>query len=368
MASDVAERASDASDLHPSSGDEASGDNWLAQAFRRRQEEQRAKEILNARSRDWTQATESKASPVDDWLVAGFRRHEEEQRHVAEITGALDAAPPSAETGLPISGAPRPVPAPDTGLVPTPDRGIALKTERSPVAGRRILIGGLIVIGGLFSILALRTALFAPPQSPAPPKAPPAASKANPPEGASLPVETTNPAATKPIETDSGPASDAAGPEPAPGEGVPTEIKEAPSETNAGAAPSAPAAPMTPQEQGLAAPEGQQKPPSGPSSLGNGSKPEAPPPVETEGKLNAEPRAIGPIKSRETTEPQKDQNAAEVKRPTAGKKTKAVKAKSSAGRRSSAGTDPFSSFLARTTNSVRKFFGRLGQNGGRVSK
>ncbi|MEF3366815.1 hypothetical protein V3H18_09745 [Methylocystis sp. 9N] len=273
---------------------------------------------------------------------------------MAEITGALDAAPPSAETGLPTSSAP--------SLVPVADTAIALKKERSRVAGRRILIGGLIVIGGLFSILALRTALFAPPQSPAPPKAPPAASGMNPPEGASVPAQTTNPAATKFIET--GPASGAAGPEPSPREGVPTEIKEAPSETNP--APSA-AAPVTPQEQGLAAPEGQQQPPSAPSGIEGGSKPEAPP-AETEGKLDAAPRAIGPIKSHETTEPQKDENAAEAKRPTAGKKAKAIKAKSPAGRRPSAGTDPFSSFLTRTTNSVRKFFGRLGQNGGRASK
>lgn len=308
--------ATDVADMRLSSGDEASGDNWLAQAFRRRQEEQRAKEILNdARSRDLAQTAESKASPVDDWLVAGFRRHEEEQRHMAQVASAVDAvSSPGGGAALSISGAHNLVPAPDTGIAP--------QKEQASFLGRRILVGGLIVVGALISILALRTALFAPPKSPAPVGAP----------------KTTKRKAI-------------------PSNGAATEAKKTPSATGADATPPI-EAPLNLQKPSLAAPEGQQKPAAGASAVGQESKPEAASPVGTEGKLNAEPQTIGPGKSPETIEPGKDQNASEAKQPTAGKKTKAAKNKSSAGRHSSAGTNPFSAFLTRTTNSVRKFFGR----------
>lgn len=324
---DVAEAIRDVADIRPPSGDATLGNNWLAQAFRRRQEEQRAKEILNnARSRDWERAAVSKENPVDDWLIAGFKRHEEEQRHMAQVASALDAASnPDIKTISPISDA--------RSLVAIQNTAIAPRKERPRVDRRLISIGGLIVVAGLFSVLALRTALFAPPKSPALVKAPPTPTKgvANPREGA------------------------------------PTEAERAPSETSAGATPSV-QTPANIQKQSVAIPEGQQKPASGAPAVGDGNKPEVAPPMATEGKSTTEPPTVDPAKSRETAEPGKDQNASEAKQPTADKKTKAAKAKSSAGGHSSARPNPFSTFLTRATNSVRKFFGKLGQNGDRSGR
>lgn len=319
----VAEAASDGANLRPPSENEISGNNWLAQAFRRRQEEQRAKEILNeARSRDLAQTAESKSSPIDDWLVAGFRRHEEEQRHMAQVASALDVVSnPGVEVVSSISEAP--------SLVAIQNTAIAPKNERPRAARRLISMGGLIVVAGLLALLALRATLFAPPKSPALVKTPPTppSSVTNPREGASFPAEAERPVATKPSETDVGAT---------PPVQTPANI----------------------EKQSVAIPEGQQKPASGASAPADGSKPEAAPPMTTEGKSTTEAPTVDPAKSRETTEPEKDQNASEAKQPTAGKKTKGVKNKSSAGRHSSRGTDAFSAFLTRTTNSVRKFFGR----------
>ena len=90
--------------------------------------------------------------------------------------------------------------------------------------------------------------------------------------------------------------------------------------------------------------------------------------MATEGKLNTETPTVDPAKSRETAEPEKDQNASEAKQPTADKKAKAAESQSPANRHSSARTDPFSAFLTRATNSVRKFFGKSGQNGDRSGR
>ena len=58
---------------------DGSGNNWIAEAFRRRQEEERAK-AASHQSRGAHMHAASKEVPVDNWLIEGFKRHQQEDR------------------------------------------------------------------------------------------------------------------------------------------------------------------------------------------------------------------------------------------------------------------------------------------------
>ncbi|HEY8125131.1 MAG TPA: hypothetical protein VIF88_06895 [Methylocystis sp.] len=92
--------------------------------------------------------------------------------------------------------------------------------------------------------------------------------------------------------------------------------------------------------------------------------PEAATPTKPDKKLNAEPAAVAPQGSREQIAPGQEQNASDSKR----RAVNGVDAKPqqqskdrNVSRHVSQKNDGFSTFLKRTANSVRKFFGRLGE-------
>lgn len=369
------ERASATSDIegirtHP--GNETSINNWLAEAFRRRQEEQRSKEFIDKLpSGDRAQAAKGKEIPVDHWLIEGFKRHEEERRQKEQAARSLDVAPnPVVKSDFLISGLessavqgqvaleqlrPR-----EDGAACSPviaeDRGIVLKTGKSRRAGRQIMILGLIALGGLFLVVGLQTAFLSPPKFPKQvggSEAPNVSltskkEETNPGEGASRPATEKSPA-TKLMDNESG-SRNSKMQSPAPPEGQGEHKIGAP----------------TVREENKRLP-GDRISPTAPTELMPRAATEAASPVETGGKLNAEPTAVGPEQLREPKGPEQDPNSSETKQPTVSKKTEVnpqqpSKAKSAITRHSSPRTDGFSAFLRRTTNSVRKFFGSLRQN------
>ena len=222
---------------------DGSGNNWIAEAFRRRQEEERAKAASHQSRSGHTHAA-SKEVPVDNWLIEGFKRHQEEERRretiarpdEAEAAGVgddhsisdLDSSP--SDGGVAVerislsedrgsanqdaaTGANDEVSAQGLGSLVSRDGGTVLD-KRPSRAGRIIMIAGLVVVGGLVSVIGVTTALWGPVDSTnranAPSGSPPTKRKTiNRSQGALPKAETSDAPATKPMENGSAPTNDA---------------------------------------------------------------------------------------------------------------------------------------------------------------
>lgn len=388
---------------------DGSGNNWIAEAFRRRQEEERAKAASHQSRSAHTHAA-SKEVPVDSWLIEGFKRHQQEERRQETIArpdqaeaadvgddrsiSDLDSSPLEAGVAERISlsegrgsanqrpaGANDEVSAQGLGSLVIRDGGTVLD-KRPSRAGRIIMIAGLFVVGGLVSVIGVTTALWGPIGSTNDANAPGApqkkTEKTNRSQGALPKAETLGAPATKPTESGSAPTNAApthpssaapAGPSDA------ATVAAPPAETHEGAKqhPVAPGA-----EQGSKAPSPSQEREQGDKALhGNEAAPaatlpapapraatEAASPAKPDKNSNAEPAAVAPENSREQIRPEQEQNASESKRRAvntgADVKPKQQAKDRNASRHVSRKTDGLSTFLKRTANSVRKFFGGFG--------
>ncbi|MBM3551782.1 MAG: hypothetical protein FJX45_08450 [Alphaproteobacteria bacterium] len=375
LRSERAAREGDAPTIQASHAPDMSGDHWIAAAFRRRQEEERARAASHPPSGDRADAA-SREVPVDNWLVEGFKRHQEEERRLEIIArseeAVADAAgddhPTSAsmralvvvdEIGKPAqagnaggeAGAGGQASSGDFGALVARRGGTALVT-RPRGAARLIAIAGVIVVG-LVSVFGLKTALWNLGESPrsfdqGPPKAnppPPKTSVAPPPKQTRAPADGGDPPAHP---ADAAPAK--------PGDAAPAPPKPQTSTPN-------PAAPIPQPQPQAPSPSAQQgdKPaqdnraapaapvPAGPKDAASPAKPDT--------DSTAKPASIG-----SGAEP--DQNASDPQRsaPNANSDSKPKQqAKGKNGARHPSGkSDGLSALLKRTANSVRRFFGRLG--------
>jgi len=266
-------------------------------------------------------------------------------------------------------------------LVSRPDGTVLDKPRRG--AGRIIMIAGLVVVGGLVSVIGVKTLLFGSVDSTkragAPRASPPTKTETiNPSQGALPKAETSHAPATKPLENGSAPKNDApthpSSAAPAgPSDAAITAAPPAETPENSKPSPVAPGA-----EQGSKAPSPSQERAQGDKALhGNEAAPaatlpapvpratEAASPAKPDKNSNAEPAAVAPERSREQIRPDQEQNASESKR---GAVNAGVDAKPkhqakdrNASRHASRKADGLSTFLKRTANSVRKFFGGLGE-------
>lgn len=383
--------------------------NWVAEAFRRRQEEERAKA---ARHQSLSAHTASKEVPVDNWLIEGFKRHQQEERRRETIArpdeaeaaavsddhsisdlvssssegGVAERVRPSEDLGSadqPPAGAN--VEAPATALAPLVSRDDGAVLDKPPRrAGRIIMIAGLVVVGGLVSVIAVKSLLFGSggsTKSPGPPRASPPTrqEKLNRSQGASPKAERLGAPAAKPMEHGSAPKSDAP---PHPSGAAPAAPSDAatvaapPAETRESSKPD-PVAPGG--EQGSKARSPSQEHEQGDKALpGHEAAPaatqpapapraatEAASPAQPDKNPNAEPTAVAPERSREPIKPDPKQNASESKRGAANSggdaKPRHQAKDRNASHQAARKTDGLSTFLKRTANSVRKFFGRLGE-------
>ncbi|WP_148043027.1 hypothetical protein [Methylocystis hirsuta] len=384
---------------------DGSGKNWIAEAFRRRQEEERAR-AASHQSR--SAHTASKEVPVDNWLIEGFKRHQQEERRQETIARpdqaeaadvgddrsisdlsdggvGVERISPSEDRGSanqhPV-GVNDEVSAQGLGYLVIRDGGTVLD-KRPSRAGRIIMIAGLVVVGGLVSVIGVKTALWGPVGSTNDANAPGApqkkTEKTNRSQGALPKAETLGAPATKPMENGSAPTNAApthpSGAAPA-GPSDAATVAAPPAETPEGAKqnPVAPGA-----EQGSKAPSPSQEREQGDKALhGNQAAPaatlpapvpraatEAASPAKPDKNSNAEPAAVGPERSREQIKPEQEQNASESKRGAvnagADAKPKPQAKDRNASRHASRKADGLSTFLKRTANSVRKFFGGLGE-------
>ncbi|MGD9545123.1 MAG: hypothetical protein AB7F41_11390 [Methylocystis sp.] len=405
--------------------DDLSGNNWIAEAFRRRQEEERAKAARLQTHSDPAHAT-SKEVPVDNWLIEGFKRHQEEARRQETIAqsdatpdeltapaatdGDLTTDPQSRPTvggvasGPIVSSAAREdaATADKEGGADATAAGaplIALRDaqpaspRRPGGAARRIAVAGLVAAGGLLSILVLKTALWSPVESPRGfdrgDDAPSAAAPDSEESGGSAEItppgaETSNAPATAPTDSGSAPAQDApppaaAAPAEQKSDAAPTSTPPADAPDNAAQNPAPP--PPVEQENNARAPSakpGDNSPHEDNSAHENEAAPTttppsvpqtttgAVPPVSPGKKTDAAPASPGLERAHERNGTEQEQAAPQTKRRATGAnadaKSKPASKGRNAARRSRRNADGFSAFLKRTTNSVRKFFKRLGDN------
>jgi hypothetical protein len=381
-----------------------SGNNWIAEAFRRRQEEERRKAASQLSRGGGRADAADREVPVDNWLIEGFKRHQEEERRreaippldesaaVPDHRSTLDLEPsasqdvvaamqvslssdlagrllaPDAEDEAPVGGA-APLAAPLDG---------AAIDRRQGRAARWTTIAGLLAVGGVIAYIGLKTALWSPPESSrgfdrgdAPGAAPPAKLEDAAP-GASQSVETSAPSKTEPEKKEESAPTD--GPAAHPSEAEPP----ASSDALTGPAPASqapeksephPATPRAEEDSKAQAPSAE---PSDKAVQENGAAPEALPPAPLprpatgaappEKKPNAEPAAVAPERAREQIKPEHEQNASETKRRSnVDAKPKQQAKEKNAGRHAGRKADGLTTFLKRTANSVRKFFGRLGE-------
>ena len=390
---------------------DGSGDNWIAEAFRRRQEDERAKAASHQSGGGHTHAA-SKEVPVDNWLIEGFKRHQQEERRQETIArpdqaeaadvgddrsiSDLDSSPLEAGVAERIrlsedrgsanqrpAGASDEVSAQGLGSLVIRDGGTVLD-KRPSRAGRIIMIAGLVVVvGGLVSVIGVTTALWGPIGSTNDANAPGApqkkTEKTNRSQGALPKAETLGAPATKPTESGSAPTNAApthpssaapAGPSDA------AIIAAPPAETPEGSKqhPVAPGAeqgsktrsPSQEREQGDKALHGNQAAPAAtlPAPVPRAAT-EAASPAKPDKNSTAEPAAVAPERSREQIKPEQEQNASESKRGAVNAgvdaKPKPQAKDRNASRHASRKADGLSTFLKRTANSVRKFFGGLGE-------
>ncbi|MCQ4190752.1 hypothetical protein [Methylocystis suflitae] len=386
---------------------DGSGSNWIAEAFRRRQEEERAKAASHRSPSGQTHAA-SKEVPVDSWLIEGFKRHQEEERRreaiarpdQVEAAGVGDdqsisdldsSAPESVAERISLSedrgsanqrpaGASDEVSAQGLGSLVIRDVGMDLD-KRPSRAGRIIMIAGLVIVGGLVSVIGVKTALWGPVDSTnrakGPSVSPPTKKETvNRGQGALPKAATSDAPATKPAEHQSAPTNDApkhqSGATPA-GPSDAATVAAPPAETREGSKRD-PVAPGAEQGSKTRSPPGEQGDRALPEREAAPAAPlPAPAPRATEGaspakpdkNSNAEPAAVAPERSREQIKPEQEQNASESKR---GAVNTGVDAKPkhqakdrNTSRHASRKADGLSTFLKRTANSVRKFFGGLGE-------
>ncbi|WP_305649789.1 hypothetical protein [Methylocystis sp.] len=392
---------------------DGSGSNWIAEAFRRRQEEERAKAASHRSSSGQTHAA-SKEVPVDNWLIEGFKRHQQEERRREAIAGPdqaeapgvgddhslsdLDSSP--SDGGVAVerislsedrgsanqdaaTGANDEASA--TALAPLVSRHDGTVLDKPPRrAGRIILIAGLVVVGGLVSVIGVKTLLFGSVDSTkragAPGASPPTKTEnVNRSQGALPKAKSSDAPATQPMEKGSAPTNDAA---PHPSSAAPARPSDAaiiaapPAATPEGSKPD-PVAPGA--EHGSKARSPSQEREHGDKALHDNeaapaatlpapvprAAPEAAAPAKPDKNSNAEPAAVAPERSREQIRPEQEQNASESKRGAvntgADAKPKHQAKDRNASHQASRKTDGLSTFLKRTANSVRKFFGRLGE-------
>jgi hypothetical protein len=257
-----------------------------------------------------------------------------------------------------------------------------------------MMIAGLVVVAGLVSAIGLKTFLFdsvdSGKRAVAPRASPPTRQEKVNRSRSALPKAETGAPAAKPMENGNAPKNDAT-PHPssvAPAGPSDAAIMAAPPAETPQRSKSDPVAPGGEQggspvasgaEQGSKA-----RSPSGEPEQGektppdNEAAPTAPlaaptPPAAKEGasptkpdkNSHAEPAAVAPERSREQIRPEQEHNASESKRGAvntgADAKPKHQAKDRNASRRASRKTDGLSTFLKRTANSVRKFFGRLGE-------
>lgn len=342
-----------------------SGDNWIAEAFRRRQDEERKRARQQSVGGERAHSA-SKEVPVDNWLIQGFKRHQEDERRKESIAKPDEGGAPTVEVisaaddhaveqisrfqDAERSNESEASGAHDGALVLS---SVALVSRSGAMAPKKgssrawiVLVAAVLIVGGLFSIIGLKTALWSPASAPKPigrgdaPGAPPARkqkdSRTNTPsapvkagEGETkqkVPSEVSKPNAAAPNVQDQSKTGS-----PAPEQGRPPQQNQA-----------APAAPAPAPVQPTAA------------------EPASPP--KSEKNLNAEPASVGPEKSTGQVRPEQEQSAPDSKpravQTNVGEKSKE---KSAAGRHPPQKANDFSAFLKRTANSVRRFFGRLGQ-------
>ncbi len=403
---------------------DGSSNNWVAEAFRRRQEEERAK-AASHQSRGAHMHAASKEVPVDNWLIEGFKRHQQEERRRESIARPDEAEAPGVGDDRSISdqdsspsdggvamerislsedrgsakqdaatGANDQASA--TALVPlvSRDGGTVLDKPHRGGAGRIIMIAGLVVVGGLIAVMGVKTLLFdsvdSTKRAGAPRASPPTKQEKVNRGQSALPKAETGAPAAKPMENGNTTKNDAT---PHPSSAAPAGPSDAaviaapPAAMPEGSKPS-PVAPGGEQGSSPVAPGAEQgskaRSPSGEPEQGEKTLPDkeaapaaplaapAPPaakegasPTKPDKNSNAEPATVAPERSREQIRPEQEQNASESKRGAvntgADAKPKHQAKERNASRHASRKTDGLSTFLKRTANSVRKFFGRLGE-------
>ncbi|PPD17238.1 MAG: hypothetical protein CTY30_07490 [Methylocystis sp.] len=390
---------------------DGSGNNWIAEAFRRRQEAERAK-ATSHQARGAQMHAASKEVPVDNWLIEGFKRHQQEDRRRETIARTDEGEARNAGDDHPLSdldssrsdgdvvverislsedrvsanqdatGANDEATA--TALVPLVSRDGGKVLDKPPRrAGRIIMIAGLVVVGGLVSVIGVKTLLFGSVDSTnragAPRASPPTRQQKVNPSQSALPKAETGPPAAKPMEKESAPSNDAT---PHPSRAAPAGPSDAaiiaapPAATPEGSKPNPVAppgeqgskanSPSQEREQGDKALHGDEAAPAAtPPAPAARAAPESAAPAKPDKNSNAEPATVAPERSREQIRPEQEQNAAESKRGAvntgADAKPKHHAKDRNASHQTSRKPDGFSTFLKRTANSVRKFFGRLGE-------
>lgn len=387
-----------------------SGNNWIAEAFRRRQEEERAK-AASHQSRGAHMHAASKEVPVDNWLIEGFKRHQQEDRRRETIARTdegearnvgddhplsdLDSSPSDGDVvveRISLSedrgsanedaiGANNEASA--TALVPLVSHDGTVLHKPPRRAGRIIMIVGLVVVGGLVSVIGVKTLLSGSVDSTkragAPRASPPTRQEKVNPSQSALPKAETGAPAAKPMEKERAPTNDAT---PHPSSAAPAGPSDAaiiaapPAATPESSKPD-PVAPGG--EQGSKARSPSQEREQGDKALPDKeaapaatlpapiprAAPESAAPAKPDKNSTAEPATVAPERSREQIKPEQEQNASESKRGAvntgADAKPKHQAKDRNASHQTSRKPDGFSTFLKRTANSVRKFFGRLGE-------
>lgn|GEM_PF-3315919 len=390
---------------------DGSGNNWIAEAFRRRQEEERAK-AASHQSRGAHMHAAIKEVPVDNWLIEGFKRHQQEDRRRETISRTdevearnvgddhplsdLDSSPSdgdvvverislSEDRGAANEGAiGANSEASATALVPLVSRHDGAALDKPPRrAGRIIMIAGLVLVGGLAAVVGVKTLLFnsvdSAKRAGAPRASPPTRQEKVNPSQSALPKAETGAPAAKPMEKERAPTNDAT---PHPSSAAPAGPSDAaiiaapPAATPESSKPNPVApggeqgskarSPSQEREQGdKALPDKEAAPAATLPAPVPRAAPESAAPAKPDKNSTAEPATVAPERSREQIKPEQEQNASESKRGAvntgADPKPKHQAKDRNASHQTSRKPDGFSTFLKRTANSVRKFFGRLGE-------
>ncbi|TLG78207.1 hypothetical protein FEV16_06510 [Methylocystis sp. B8] len=320
-----------------------SGDNWVAEAFRRRQDEERARARQQSAGGERAHSA-SKETPVDNWLIEGFKRHQEDERR-KDISSKPD------EGGEVISASDDHVAAADyrasaLSSVALVSRSDTIAPKKGSRRGWIVLVAALLIVGGLLSVIGLKTALWSPASAPKPvgrgdaPGSTPARKLKD--------SRTNTPSA--PVRAGEGETKQKVPSEVSKQNAIAPNVQQQ-SETGS----PTPEQGKLPQ-QNQAAPAAPAPAPTQPTA----AEPASPP--KSEKNLNAEPASVGPEKSTGRVPPGQEQSAPDSKsRPVQTNVGEKSKEKGVAGRHPPQKANGFSAFLKRTANSVRRFFGRLGQ-------
>lgn len=393
-------------------GRDISGNNWVAEAFRRRQEEERAKAARHQSNGGERAPAANKEVPVDNWLIEGFKRHQDEERRrerfaAAEVVAAVSEDRSTADGDMSPSdrdlAEERLALAEDAEYTREPeatnaDDGVSAESRGSlPIlhgaipankppqrAARIVVVAGLVVVGGVLAIVGLTTALRRPVRPPervggtAPLRAPPSINKQEGAPGQGAPLRAPDAATTSapPVKAPDNPPQSSPAPraEQEHGAGAPPAGKDNGLQETDTAPAAPPNAPRAGQEPSAGAPpsgknhgpqETQATPAAPPSAPAPRDATETAPPARPDKSFNAEPTPPVSGGAREPIRSEPENNVSETKPPAANTnvdtKLKPKSKARSSSRRSPQKADGFSAFLKRTAKSVRKFFGRLGE-------